>query len=223
MSLHGHEVIRVNLVLMGLELLSEANQVNAFSEAVGTEVTPGANLAFTIPSGTPEPVARLELSSERIALEIGINRTIIERSYPSADDLQRLAEVAILATDTSELNDALPGAYGFNLEMVYHQDSGEDTFNYLGNRLFGNSFLAIPEWTLVGGIGRQMYTSPAGRWDVLVEPRFQKLDTKKVFLRLNLHVECQAFLDHNQVLESLEGVWDQAHEIVQHIDEWGQP
>lgn len=219
MSLYDHEVIKINLSLMGARLLSEPDQVARFSASVGEEVVPvGANLVFRDDQRPLEHATRLELPKDRIAIVLGANGSGIERAYPSTSDLPRLTEVVTLAADSSELGDALPTAHGYNLEMVYRQDSGENAHRYLGQRLFGGDAFAAQGWSVDGGAGRLNYESPDGRWEFIVEPRFRARDTDKVFLLLNLHRELPGMPSREDIVASFKLLWDQAHELGHRID-----
>ena len=217
MRLLEHEALRVNLIMLGANMLSSSQQVEAFSASVDSEVErTGTGITFMRDQSIPTPNIRLELPKDRIALELEANRAIIERAYPSRDDLLRLAEVATLAADNSELGDALPTAHGYNVEMVYRLESGASAYAYLGQHLFGEGedALAAPNWNAVGGAARKTYGSPEGRWEFTIEPRFRASDTDKVFLSLNLHKEQPGVPSQEIIATSLELVWNQARALM---------
>lgn len=218
MPLYEQMILKVDLVLVGVRLLSEPQQVNAFSALVGEEVVPaGVGLAFMEDQRTPEQATRLELPKDRITLALGTSRSTIERAYPSASDLPRLAEIATMAVDSSEFGSALPTAHNYTLEMVYRQDS-ENAYRYLGQRLFRGDAFAAQGWSTIGGAGKLAYESSDGRWEFIVEPRFHARDTDRVFLLLNLHREQPAIPSQEEIATSLELMWNQAYALADRLD-----
>ena len=219
MPLYEHLILKVDLVLVGVGLLLEPLQVDAFSALADGEVVPtGVGLALTETQKTPEPATRLELPRDRITLELSAGRSVIERAYPSASDLSRFADVVTLAVDKSELGSAVPTSHGYNLEMVYRQESGENAYRYLGQRLFPGDAFADQGWSPAGGAGKLAYESLDGRWECIVEPRFRARDTDKVFLLLNLHKEQSAMPSREEIVTFLELVLNQAYALADRID-----
>lgn len=221
MRLCEQETIKVNLTLLGVKLLSSPQQVEVFSASAGAEVeATGTGLTIVGDQSIPTPTIRLELPKDRITLNLDADRSVIARTYPSESDLPRLAEVATLAADISKLGDALPTAHGYNVEMVYRLESGENAYKYLGQHLFGEGedSLAAQDWCAVGGAAKKTYESPTGRWEFLVEPRFRSSDTDKVFLLLNLHREQPAMPGQEEIATSFGLVWSQAHALMNRID-----
>ena len=183
------DVLNANIVLVGIGLLNNPTEVSAFSELVDSEViSTGAGLVVSLPQGMPGPGQRLELPRERIFLNLTPIRIDIGRHYPTErGDLGRLAHVIACAVASTDLQGQLPTAIGYNLEVVYNQTSGEPSLSYLGSRLVNSKISGAPDWNLAGGAGLLVFDSPAGRWTIKVEPRFNQEDTTQVFMSLNLH------------------------------------
>ncbi len=220
MPLCEQEVLKVDLVLVGVRLLPTPDQVTKFSEAVGEDVVPaGTGLVLRADHGNPEQATRLELPKDRIALELSSGRSIIERDYPTEHELSRFADIVTLATDSSGLDNVPPRGHGYNLAMVYRQDSGEGALSYLGKRLFGDVTFAAQGWNPVGGTGRLMYESPDGLWEFVVEPRLQKRDTDRVFLHLNLYREQTTIPGREEIVSALGLIWREAHALANRIHE----
>ncbi len=222
MALHEQEAIKVNLVLVGIRLLTESRQLESFSELVGGDaVTRTLGLEFTSAQKPPEPTTLLEFPKDRITLQLGAGRSVIERAYPDTSDLHdlsRIAEVTTLAVDKSELDGALPTGHDYNVEMVYEQDSGETADKYLSQRLFRANDLAAQGWDAVGGGGRLTYEASDERWEFVAEPRYRSRDTHKVFLALNLHKEQPVIPEQSDIATTLERVWNEACALSDRID-----
>ena len=221
MPLYEQEIVKFDLVLVGVRLLSEPQQVSAFSASAGGDVVPaGTGLVLSPDQRNPEQTTRLELPKDRIALELGPRRSAIERDYPIEDDLPRFADIVTLATENSSLDNdsASPKVHGYNLAMVYRQDSGESTYRYLGQRLFGRDAFAAPGWNSMGGIGKLTYEAPSGRWEFVVEPRFREFETDRVFLQLNLQKEQPTIPGKEEIVNAFGLICREAYALANRID-----
>ena len=213
-------VLKANIVLVGLDLLTSPAEVKAFSDAVATEtVMQAAGFAVGLPTNPPEPIRKLELPRHRIHLDLSANRTVIEREYPEQVDLSRLAGVVNLAMVSSENGDRTPTAFGYNVEVVYNQHSGMPSLQYLGVCLFEPRGFGRRDWRLVGGAGRVMFETANGRLTVQLEPRFGDAVTSQVFMSLNLHKAEQRIPNEGEVRSSLEEVWGYAYAFIAELDE----
>ena len=218
MTAEVQDVVKANLVLVGLRLLSEQEELNAFRHAVSTDVQiAGAGLIANILSGVTEPGRILTLERDRITLELSPSRSTINRDYPLRKHLDRLAEVAWQAIDTS-FGRPQPSAFGFNVELVFEQDSGEPAFGYLSRRLFDVGPLGDEGWRFVGGAGRLVFNDSGNRWTINLEPRFNDDTESRVFLGVNVHMSEQPLPDQAGLATSFEGVWDGIHEFVERLD-----
>ncbi len=82
-------------------------------------------------------------------------------------DFARLAEVApcAIASTVMESNQAV--TFGYNLEAVFNQYSGQPTLNYLGNRLFNTQSLGETDGSLIGGTAQLIFSDPSDRqWTI---------------------------------------------------------
>jgi hypothetical protein len=219
MPLYEQEIVKVDLVLVGVRLLSEPQQVSAFTALTGRDVVSSGTDLVSMEQGVLDPVTRLELPKDRIVLGLGSQRSTIERTYPDEDDLPRFADIVTLAARCSNFNSALVAVHGYNLAMVYRQDSGMNTLRYLGKHMFGEAAFAAEGWNPVGGTGKLLYESPDGRWEFFVEPRLQKQDTDKVFLQLNLHRGQATIPSREEIIDSLNFMWKQAQDLAHRIDQ----
>ena len=220
MAAHVRDILKTNIVLVGLGLLGNTAEVNAFGQAVGTdEIVAEAGILVGIP-GAPQPAAgKLSLQRDRISVQMLPDRTVIEREFPERRDLTRLAEVYGKAIESTKSQRGMLRAYGYNLDLVYDQDSGSSSRRYLGDRLFGNGNFAPEGWTLGGGAAKLFFDSPAGAWTIQVEPRANDDDSTRVFMSLNLHRANLDVPNRTTALQSLEEVWDSALSLIERLDE----
>lgn len=219
MSTEVQDILKINIVLVGIQLLTSPEKVKAFSETIGTEaIVSDTGLVLGLTPRGPEPGQRLSLHRERITIDNIGDRTVIEREYPELGDLPRLTEVAGFALNHSDLAGQATSAYGYNIEMVYDQSSQTPSFQYLGERLFGKSDFDDGDWRFIGGAGRLAFDSGDGRWQIKLEPRFNDMETSKAFMSLNMHRAEQRVPGAADFLSDLGRVWNQAHDFIQCLD-----
>jgi hypothetical protein len=215
------EVLKVDLVLVGIGLIKTPEELSAFRSAVGSDVMTEASLTANIPSGITEPSRSLAMNRERITLDFSPSRSVIRRDYPSLGDLgdlARLAQVAWLAISNTDLADQKPRAFGYNIELIYDQDSGLPAFLYLADRLFASASFVVEGGHLIGGAGRLIFEGGGKRWTIAIEPRFNDNETTRIFLTLNLHRSEQRLPDEKEIYESLQEAWEQACSFVNRLD-----
>ena len=211
------DVLRANIVLVGLGLLRDAESIAAFSDAVDSDVIlDDAGLIIGVPGSNTHSPESSEFHRERISAKLLPDRTVFEREFPTRSSLHYLADVLGKAMETRQQGSL--NAYGYNLELAYDQASGAPSLRYLGDRLFAKGDFVPADWSLAGATGRQYFDSSQGRWTIQVEPRFNDPDSIRVFMSINLHKEETSLPDAIGVRQDLETVWDQAYEIVATFD-----
>ena len=213
------DVVKANLVVVGLRLLSTPAEFEAFKLAVNTDVQiAGTSIIANIPSGVTEPGRILTLDRDRITLELSPSRSIVSRDYPLREDLHRLSEVASRAIHNTPLAGQQPRAFGFNVELVFDQDSEMPAFGYLSRRLFDAGSLGNEGWQLVGGAGTLIFNDNGRRWTIKLEPRFNNETEARVFLTVNLHMEGQPLPNEEGIRDSFNVVWNEIHGFVERLD-----
>ena len=220
MPIVNQEVLKTNIVLVGIGLLNEPTQLNAFIESVATDVVvAGAGLSIDIPSNVAEAARTLTLNRDRIALDLSPSRSIIGRDYPSFYGLDRLAEVVGHALAHTDLEGRVPRAFGYNIELVYSPNSEIPIPRYLADRLLTKNDLGKEGWELVGGTSKLVFEGDGARWTFAVEPRFNDEAAKRIFLSLNLHRDEQRLPNESEIKDSLGELWTQAHSFATRLDE----
>ena len=90
MAVEIQDVVKANLVLVGLRLLNSPEQIERFGKAIRSDVQiAGAGLVANIASGLTEPGLTLGLNRDRITLDLSQSRSTVNREYPSRGDLSR--------------------------------------------------------------------------------------------------------------------------------------
>ena len=96
------DVLKINIVLLGIGLLKEPDELKAFRESVASDViVSGAGLAIGMPGA--ETARRVTMNRDRIELDLSPSLSVIGRDYPAYGDLDRLAEVVSYALDNTNL------------------------------------------------------------------------------------------------------------------------
>ena len=131
-----------------------------------------------------------------------------------------LAEVANKAICFSNLDEHEIRAFGYNVDLVYQQDSGLSAAEYLSMRIFKGNLPRNEKWTLKGGSAKMTFGNGDRDLNVTIAPRFNDLGTDKVFLGVNLHSTEQRLPEKKDGVQySLEEAWDEAEQFVRHLDE----
>lgn len=222
MAVTTPEVVKANIVLVGLRLLSAAEEFEAFRRAVGTDVQiAGPGLATNIQSGIAEPQFALALNRDRITLELSPSRSAVNRDYPSREDLSKLAEIAGRAISSTSVEEQELRAFGFNIELVFDQDPETPAFSYLSKRLFDVDALGSEGWRFTGGSGKLIFDNGERRWTVVLEPRFSDETESRIFLSANLHEARRTIPTEDEIRNSLEEVWDEVHDFLRRLEERG--
>lgn len=215
------DVLKANLVLVGLNLLPTETETEAFRRAVGVEVVerPALNSgADPIPVTTSRLLA---LDRERTFLDLSPARDVVVRNYPeSTEDFERIAEIATLAiekTDVREVGETV--LHGYNFDMVFSQDSDLPAPAYLASRLFGTLLPQRMGWTLEGGIASLVFRDTNGRqWTFSPQPRAFDPSWTRLFLGLNLQVEAQPLPSRDEILQVLLDCREQAIRLMSTLD-----
>lgn len=220
MAVQVEDVLSVNVVFVGIELLKTPSEVATCSAAIDREfVLDGAFLDPSSPTG-PVPGRILRLPKERITVDTSAIRSKITKEYPAAiEDVASVAKVAAQAVSVTSDQDLVASAHGFNISMVYNNESHENAIQYLGRRIFAPPAFLTERWSSVGGYGRLKFKDEMREWTVTLEPRHQNLDTSKVFLDINLHMPVQGPPPvENEMHHNLKELWEYAHTLIEAID-----
>lgn len=220
MTVNVQEVLVVDVVLAELQLLRNEKEIFACSEAMEAEiVTDGIVLATQPRAAAPVQGQVLRFRRDRMTVETSAARTRIAREYPAGiEDVGLVSRLIAQAIEATDLEGNAPAAFGFNIQIVYDQDSGEPATHYLGRRLFHPAENLRENWVKVGGFGKLIFQEGNRRWTIALEPRMQDPNTTKVFLDVNLHVPEARLPSLDDVDSLLREVWSRAHSLIEAID-----
>ena len=216
MAVKIQDFLKADIVFAGVGLLRNQRGLDAFTASVGTEIVVDAPNSLP---GVPVPGLRVALNRDRIVLDLAPERTLITKDYPSSDDLDRLAEVTALALENTGSEGGMLQAVGFNVELVYDQDSGQTASRYLSERLFNSRLSKKIGLPIHGAEGRLVFTSGENLIGVTLQPRFGDATTTRIFMNLNLHRQTQILPTQLEIKESLRNALNDAEEIARRIDE----
>ena len=216
MAAEIQDIIRANLVLAGLRLLNTPAELEAFKRAVKTDVQEVRHGPIVL--GTTEPVRVFALHRDRITLELSPSHSAINRDYPLREDLPRLAEVAWQAINNTSTEGQHLQAAGFNIDLVFEQDSEKTAFEYLSQRLFGVEPSTNEGWRFVGGAGRLIFDAGVRQWTISMEPRFNDANESRVFVNANLHIAAQVLPTEKEIEAPFKEIWRAIYDFVQWLD-----
>ena len=219
MAIDIQDILKVNVIFVGIGLLDEPASLEGFRNSVGSEVVPEGVIFEPHPGGAPMQGQILRLAKDRIFLESSPFRTLVNRDYPTQDGLERLAEIVASAIENTNLEARKPRAFGFNIELVFDQASENSALSYLANRIFSPNISGTQGWQLMGGAGKLIFKENAHRWTVRIEPRLNEEMTTKVFLALNFHINEERLPEKAEIHNLLLKTWEQAHNFVNRIDD----
>ena len=213
------DVISVNIVLLGFPPFSSEEEFEAFRSAVGAEIQIAVGgLTANPPTGIPEPGVQLTLNRDRITINFSTSRSIINRDYPSREDLGRLSEVIGNFLSNSTYGSSNPQDFGVNIRLVFDPESEISAYEYLASRLFNVDSLGSEGWRFIGGAGKLIFDEDGRRWTISLEPRFNNYEEPRVFLDSNLHVYGQPLPEEAEIGNLLKEVWDEVHKFVDRLD-----
>lgn len=218
MTVTLEDTLNANLVIVGVELLNEPDAVERFRNEMATDLRLEAGLVANDIMAMPEPSRSLILGRDRIRLILHASRSTIAREYPDKAGLSRLAQAASRAIEFTGLGSQAPQAFGYNMELVFNQDSGQPAIQYIGNRVFGSLSIDEPGRSLIGGIGQLIFADAAGQWTIRVEPRSGDSTTSRIFLGLNLHKEETRLPDEAGILATLEEIQREAQAFMERLE-----
>ena len=207
MEVKIEDVLKIDVVLVGVGLLRTQESLDAFLASVGQE-------AVVEPvNAIPTPGIRIAFNRERISIVLSQGRSIIAKDYPALSELDQLADVATAAIAHSPISDERLQAIGFNVEIVYNQFSGSTASEYISERLLSTDVLNSDGWRLTVGASKTSSAQNGQTINQSVAPRFNDPTTTKIFASLNLHSPTDVLPTRPEILTSLQNAWKLLHEF----------
>ena len=207
MSVSLHVALDASVVIVGIHMPSMDDFVEKLEAIFETDVQ-------VLLGGAGDPDV-LVLDRERIKASVQGSQLIINRDYPSEEDLPALARVS---NATLTLLDQSIEAIGYNVDLVFEQNSGRSAERYLGERMFKHGKLDDEAWPLWGGSGTMVFGSSQERKSFTVAPRLDDDKTTRVLVEANYHVaDGQTPLEAG-ISESLAIIWNDAFRVMELVD-----
>ncbi len=220
MTVEIQDVLNANVVLLGIGLLNTPKELEDFQNSINAEVRSAAGaVVLGLQDVSLEAGRKFDLPRERVSLESSSARTTIQREYPAKADLKRLSDIVCCALKHTDTQGQSPQAFGYNIELVYNQTSGQSAIQYLGQRLFDRVALVNGDMELAGGLGQILLDSPTGRWTVRVEPRFGEESATRVFMAVNYHRQEHRIPDVDEISRDLQEIWEKANSFATRLDQ----
>ena len=210
------DVVQVNLVLVGINLVNTPENIEAFSNDASTDLT------VTAIGVGANPINRtIEMHRDRISVTVTQDRSVIARDYPAAlGDLQRLTEISVMAISNTDFEGQQLRAFGFNIDLVFEHGSEVSAIRYLSDRLFKPGLMRGEGFSLLGGSASIFLQKNDLYWRANLEPRFGDNNALKVFLSLNLNRSETdlSILTDTEIRVSFDMLWEEAHNLVNRLD-----
>ena len=210
MPISLHVALGASVVIVGIDLPSLDNLVEELGVISKTDVQ-----VLSGKDGDPDV---LILDRERIEITILESQLSVSREYPSEEDLLPLANISTATLNF--LNQPIE-AIGYNVDLVFEQNSGRSAERYLGGRLFKHRDLGGEEWPLWGGSGTMVFGNSRKRKSFNVAPRLGDDKTTRVLVEANYHVADGKIPQETEIGESLATIWRDTIGIMELIDEEG--
>ena len=185
------EIINFSLVILNLELLTSDDAVRAFRNAIDADIRYGGGVAIDAATGQTEQARMLHLDRDRINLNLSPSRSSVTREFPAVSNLkadaERFAHIVNSAVTVGNVPDGGWHDFGYNAEMVFDQDQSSTAVEFIGERLFKSENIESPGRRFFGGACRLIILDELGQWTYNLEPRFNDLQTPRIFANVNLH------------------------------------
>lgn len=224
MTVRVREVLKADLVLVGVELLKSVTEIQQFRSSIGVTVHVGSGAATNAATGTTVPAAAVALQRERITISSFADRTTVVKEFPSLDDpgpdWRRFARVATLAHEATEDASENARAFGYNFGFVFDVDSEQSAPDFLARRTLSGHPLGNPAWELIGGAVMMMFGDGSRRWTFNIQPQ-PAGDPASTMLALdvNMHVEEPRIPEEQEIDSALNEIWDEVHAFVGRLAE----
>ena len=210
MPISLHVALGASVVIVGIDLPSVDNLAGELGLISKTDVQ--------ILSGGDGKPDVLILDRERIEITIIESQLSISRIYPSEEELLTLADISTATLNF--LNQSIK-AIGYNVDLVFEQNSGRSAERYLGGRLFKRREFGDKEWPLWGGFGTMVFGDSRKRKSFSAAPWTEDEKTTRVLVEANYHVGDGIIPQQTEIGESLAMIWSDTIGIMKLIDEEG--
>ncbi len=216
MAVKIQDVLKMDIVLVGVGLLRTQQSLDAFLDSVSKE---GVVEPLNVGPNIQVPGIRIAFNRDRISVVLSQGRSIVVQEYPDLSGLNQLAEIVKTAIDHTPPSEEVLVAVGFNVDLVYDQESGMAASAYIAERLLTEHAFKSGGWQLTAGANRTVIDANGPRITQSVAPRFNDASTTKIFASLNLHTATNKMPQHSEIVASLQYAWKMIHDFPVRFDE----
>ena len=219
MNISMVDILNVNFVLVGVQLLDTSSKRRQFAGGVGLSEITEEEASLNVPQ-TPVPVPgirRVSLNRDRITLTMTNepDRTVIQRDYPSQAELGRLVDIIVLAIKQSSSSEREQlTRHGFNADVVYQLPTGWTYGRFISDHVLRRDLLGNAGYKTESANLRIRLSRNSQTWYVRMEPRMGADDSELLFASLNLDIETNKMPSRSAIMEHLQEIWEQAHGIM---------
>ena len=210
MSITDTELISINIVIVGAELLDSLESMERF----------GRNYYEYRWSSFNDASAghgrRVSLDRDRIYIELTPQRSTVRQKYPRHDGIRALAEIVHQALECTEKPLANITAHGYNAEFSF--PTGEvPAFNFVATKAL-SGFPEIRDWKMAGASARMTFVDPSGVVrNISIEPRFMNEQIRRAYLNINLHFGRAGEPSKDQILAGFHQIIDDAESFMETV------
>ena len=215
------DILHADMVLVGVSLLNQQSDRDAFAKRIGAEVTTTElGIGPQVPSEVATPLqTTVNIARDRISITQAPGRTTIRRDYPShmhlEEDLKRLTDAAITAIRHSDWKNQQKRAHGYNMSCTFDMGLSHPAVHYIGQQLFQNVF----EDRFLGGTARLLFSHEDGSqvtFDLQPRPN-NDLQSRILYAGINVHIEGSRMPKPEEISSSLLKLWSQTLSFMEQL------
>lgn len=219
MTVTVRDVLKADLVLVGVQLLNSATEIREFRSSIGATVHVGSGAAIDPATGASLPATGVALQRERIVISSLTDRTTVIKEFPSLEDprpdWRRFAQVTALANEVSDDANKNPRSFGYNFGLLFDVDYEQGAPNFLAHRALSQGPFGNPDWGLIGGAAMMMFDDGSRRWTFNLQPQpAGDPSTAIMGLDVNLHVNEGRIPGEDEIDRALNEIWAEVHAFV---------
>ena len=223
------EVLKFNLVLVGIKLLEGEREFRRFQSAVGKEVSrPGGDLTIEIAGSALPGIAggalpipnlsqNLRIGSEQVSIDLALDRTTFTREYPALEDIDRFVEIIVAAVQSSSTVGRSVRAFGYNLEAVVGLSPPETAAQFMTEHVVAGHSLSASGYEINNASVGMSCIRNGKLWNIKIEPRQD--NPNALFMALNFHHTENRIPSKRDIVEALNEIWNQIDIVVNSFQE----
>ncbi len=223
------EVLKFNLVLVGIRLLEGEGEFRRFQNAVGKEVSKqGGDLTIEIAGSALPGIAggampipnlsqNLRIGSEQVSVDLALDRTTFTREYPTLEDIDRFVEIIVAAVQYSSTSGRSVRAFGYNLEAVVRISPPETAAQFMTEHVIAGHSLTASGYEINSASVSMSCIRNGKLWNIKIEPR--QGNANALFMSLNFHHDEKRIPPKKDIEEALHQIWNEVDVVVNSFQE----